>query len=104
MAGCVGDNLRLNRDGGNLAAVLLPEHPPELTTKLAAQWAKAGDPLGGLLNSRHKIQIPLMHASHAATPNQRWVRLSAQLYNSIEQYEYLADALVEELGRERDCC
>ncbi len=89
---------------GNLAAILLPANPPDLAAKIAARWAKEGDPLGGFLNSRHKIQIPLMHSSHPQTANQRWVRISAQLYNSIEQYEYLAQALVEELGRERDCC
>ena len=88
---------------GSLAAVLLPEHAPDVMACLAKKWAASGDPLGANLNQRHHIQIPLIHSTHPATVGQRWVRLSAQLYNSMEQYEYLANALVEELGRERDC-
>lgn len=87
---------------GCLASVVLPDHPADVAEKLWKRPSPYGDGLQVELLARHGIQIPVIRSSHAATPRQRWVRLSAQLYNSVEQYEYLARALVEELRRERD--
>ncbi len=87
---------------GCLASVVLPDHPSNVTEKLWKRPSPYGDGLQVELLARHGIQIPVIRSSHVAKPRQRWVRLSAQLYNSVEQYEYLARALVEELRRERD--
>ena len=46
---------------------------------------------------RHGIEVPVW----PVFGTERFLRVSAQLYNSIEQYVYLADALAEELERER---
>lgn len=88
---------------GCLASVVLPDHPADVAEKLWKRPSPYGDGLQVELLSRHGVQIPVIRSANPAKPRQRWVRLSAQLYNSIEQYEYLAQALVEELRRERDC-
>jgi isopenicillin-N epimerase len=87
---------------GSLASVVLPDHPPEIAERLWKRPSPYGDGLQVELLARHGIQIPVIRSAHAGKPRQRWVRLSAQLYNSIEQYVYLARALVEEIRRERD--
>jgi len=46
---------------------------------------------------RHAIQAPVSYFPRAPG---RVIRVSAQRYNSIGQYEQLASALVEELARE----
>lgn len=46
------------------------------------------------LYERHRIQIPVWATPAGATS----IRLSAQVYNDLGQYEYLAGALVQELG------
>ncbi|MFM9997118.1 MAG: aminotransferase class V-fold PLP-dependent enzyme [Phycisphaerales bacterium] len=48
------------------------------------------------LIERHRIQVPVWSGG-----GRRLFRISAQLYNAIGQYEYLAGALREELDRER---
>ncbi|MCC7387397.1 MAG: aminotransferase class V-fold PLP-dependent enzyme [Phycisphaerales bacterium] len=55
------------------------------------------DPLQERLVANHRIQVPVW-----SLPSQgrRLLRISCQAYNSMEQYEYLARALREELGRE----
>jgi isopenicillin-N epimerase len=87
---------------GCLASVVLPDHPAEVAERLWKRPSPYGDGLQVELLSRHGIQIPVIRSANPAKPRQRWVRLSAQLYNSLEQYQYLARALVEEIKRERD--
>ena len=53
------------------------------------------DPLHELLQEKYKIQIPVWSWE---SPKGRFIRISAQLYNSIEEYQYLAEALAIELG------
>ena len=48
-------------------------------------------PLKKILFEKYKIEVPIFF--FPAAPIQ-WLRISAQLYNSVEQYEYLADSLV----------
>jgi len=52
------------------------------------------DPLHHILSEKYNIQVPVWSWPN---PEGRYLRISAQLYNSIEQYEQLADALVNEL-------
>ena len=83
---------------GSMATILLPAHPAGLAERLAARPTKHHDALQDELMSRHSIEVPIWSVPGTST---RFTRISAQLYNSFEQYVYLADALVEELERER---
>jgi isopenicillin-N epimerase len=43
-------------------------------------------------HDRFGIEVPL---SQFGTPTRRWLRVSAQIYNSPAEYEYLAEVLAE---------
>ena len=76
---------------GSLAAVRLPDgdgrrrSPPGL------------DPIQDALLERFGIEVPI---NSWPAPPRRWVRVSAQLYNSVEQYAYLGESLRTLLGEE----
>ena len=53
------------------------------------------DPLHELLQDKYGIQIPVWSWP---SPSGRFIRISAQLYNDVEEYHYLAEALAAELG------
>jgi len=74
---------------GSLASVLLPDGD---TTDVV--WSRP-DPLQPRLFDRWRIEVPVM--SWPAPPR-RLIRISAQLYNTREQFERLADALRKELA------
>jgi isopenicillin-N epimerase len=71
---------------GSMATVPLPdaESTPIVDTVHGQNVLQAH------LFNESKIEVPIVHWPHAPT---RWVRLSAQLYNSMEDYEKLAAAL-----------
>ena len=73
---------------GSLAAVPLPDGNPAPPSPLY------GDPLQDVLFERHAIEVPVVPWP---APPKRLIRVSAQLYNTREQYEYLAKALAAEL-------
>lgn len=75
---------------GSLAAVPLPDASPDAMPRLPLNEY----PLQDALREKHKIEVPII--SWPAAPK-RELRLSAQLYNSLPQYERLAAALKEEL-------
>jgi isopenicillin-N epimerase len=77
---------------GSLAAVPLPNAPPDALPRLPFNES----PLQDALRGQHKIEVPIV--SWPAPPK-RLVRISAQLYNSLPQYEALAKALLERMGR-----
>lgn len=83
---------------GSMAAVLLPAHEPDRRARLRARPTKYADALQDVLIQRHGIQVPIIPSFDGT---KRWVRISAQVYNAVEQYEYLGRALLEELERER---
>ena len=74
---------------GSLAAVRLPDGTAEVG------WRRP-DPLQPTLFEDWRIEVPVM--SWPAAPR-RLVRISAQLYNDLEHYERLAEALRKELAR-----
>jgi len=53
-----------------------------------------GDPFHNLLLDKFGIQVPVFPWRHHG---KRYIRISAQLYNHIDEYEFLANALKESL-------
>lgn len=82
---------------GSLATLFLPAQAADRTARLLSRPSKYHDALQDVLVEKHKIQVPLWSI---AGDGRRLFRISAQLYNSMEQYEYLAAALKEELAAE----
>jgi isopenicillin-N epimerase len=76
---------------------------PEADASLSGRATLYDDPLQDALLERHRVQVPIWRLGEGtpADPGVRIIRLSAQLYNSIEQYRYLGEALVKELNSER---
>lgn len=80
-----------------LAAAMKVEFPcpEEMLGSMAAlplggseAWVRGKDPLKLRLWERHRIEVPVMFWNE-----RRWLRISAQAYNSAAQYEFLAQAL-----------
>jgi isopenicillin-N epimerase len=84
---------------GSIATIFLPEHPQPLMDRLRTRPTKYHDALQDTLLARHRIQVPVWSIPGAT---RRTLRISAQIYNSRAQYEYLADALLQELASERE--
>jgi len=77
---------------GAMAAVPIAPRPAEPR----GGWSMVyQDPLWDRLTSNWGIQVPIWAFP---APPQRHVRISAQVYNRIEQYEYLAEAIAAEGG------
>ncbi len=53
------------------------------------------DPLHKVLQDTYGIQVPVWSWE---SPKGRYIRISAQLYNHVDEYHYLADALATELA------
>lgn len=79
---------------GSMATLIIPEAAPELQDRATLY----DDPLQDALTERHGMIVPVWRVG---ATNARVVRISAQLYNTVDQYEQLARALLEELARER---
>lgn len=88
---------------GPLATVPLPDVPSNRLNAVANRPTIYSNALQDALVKRHGVQVPVwVPSAYLGKPfdGKRYIRLSAQVYNTIEQYEYLADALIEELDRE----
>ena len=75
---------------GSLAAVPLPDAMKEQLPQLPFNES----PLQDTLRMKYKIEVPIIFWPG---PPRRVLRVSAQLYNSLPQYERLAEALQNEL-------
>ena len=75
---------------GSLAVIPLPDAPPVAWPQLPFNEY----PLQDALRLKHRIEVPIMAWP---APPKRLLRVSAQLYNSLPQYELLAKALIQEL-------
>ncbi|HEV2329874.1 MAG TPA: aminotransferase class V-fold PLP-dependent enzyme [Verrucomicrobiae bacterium] len=73
---------------GSLAAIPLPDAAPDALPRLPVNEF----PLQDTLREKYQIEVPII--SWPAPPK-RLLRLSAQLYNSLPQFERLAKGLVE---------
>ena len=72
----------------SMAAVELP------TDEEVGPMSLDGDPFHNQLLDDYSIQVPVMPWRHHGT---KYIRISAQLYNHIDEYEYLAKALKDSL-------
>lgn len=78
---------------GCMATVPLPDPPAHLMNRPTLY----DDALQDALVERHGIVVPVWRWGPT---NKRVIRISAQVYNSVEQYAKLATSLREELARE----
>jgi len=78
---------------GALAVIPLPDAPANALPQLPFNES----PLQDALRTKHGIEVPIIFWPE---PPRRVIRLSAQLYNSLPQYERLAKALAAELAQE----
>jgi isopenicillin-N epimerase len=78
---------------GSLATVRLPDAPANGLARLPFNEY----PLQDALREKHRIEVPVISWP---VPPHRLLRISAQVYNSMPQYEYLAKVLAEELRLE----
>ncbi|MFO0856786.1 MAG: aminotransferase class V-fold PLP-dependent enzyme [Phycisphaerales bacterium] len=83
---------------GSICTMILPPHPKDLQARLSQRPTKYHDALWDTLLAKWKIQVPIWTV---ANTGHRTLRISAQLYNSVEQYEYLAKAIKTELEAEK---
>ncbi len=89
---------------GSMATLVLPSAPESLQ----GRKTRYDDPLQDALYENHSIVVPIWQFTPASAPTnpptppttQRVVRISAQLYNSPDDYRHLADALKVELAAE----
>lgn len=72
---------------GSMVTILLPER-----FQAAPFAANTIDPLQTSLLDDHAIEVPVVRWGD---PERRWLRISANAYNSRDQYAYLAGALKE---------
>ena len=79
---------------GTLASIPLRRGPYRFTTT-----ALAFDPVEDDLREAYGIEVPVLACPDGPGSI---LRIASQIYNSIEQYEYLADALEEALASRRD--
>jgi isopenicillin-N epimerase len=77
---------------GSMATIPLPADFPDRPSREKIDAEQAA------LYDRYSIEVPL---SRFGTPLRRWFRISVQVYNSMEDYEYLAAALLRIRGSDR---
>lgn len=83
---------------GTIASIFIPKAGPKAKPSERAIQRRYADALQERMIDRWGIQVPIWWVP--GTP-QRLVRISAQAYNTFEQYEYLLQALQNEIAAER---
>lgn len=83
---------------GTIASIFIPRAGANAKPSARPPHRRYADALQERIIDRWGIQVPIWWVP--GTP-QRLVRISAQAYNTIEQYEYLLQALQSELAAER---
>ena len=85
---------------GSMASIDLPASLPpsivEVGPDTKADSTYPQDPLHDWLLDKHNIEVPVYawpHTPTADVPRRRLLRISAQLYNGLDQYERLAEVL-----------
>jgi isopenicillin-N epimerase len=91
---------------GPMVTLLLPRMDERDRAAHEARPTVFHDALQDALLARHGVQVPIWRfgATKKGDPfdGQRCVRISAHLYNSVDQYAYLAEAIAAELEREHE--
>ncbi len=83
-----------------MRALTLPVPPASKVSGRGVGPSRYADPLQDRLLERWRVQVPVHSVALGDGQRQRVVRISAMVYNSLEQYEYLAGALAAELAAE----
>jgi isopenicillin-N epimerase len=78
---------------GSMVTLRIPEPPEHLKSRKTCY----DDALQDILYEKYRIVVPIWRLS---CNDQRIVRISAQVYNTLGEYEYLASALKTELANE----
>jgi len=78
---------------GSMATLPLPDAFQEKEPGESRAVIARFDPLQSALFEQHRIEVPLLRWG---APARRWFRISAHAYNSLDEYERLADAIAEE--------
>ena len=89
----------------SMALVPIPAHDAGVDARLRARPTLYADALQDVLLAKYGIQVPILRMpvqEGLTLETDRFVRVSGQLYNSLEQYEYLGWALRRELETERE--
>lgn len=76
---------------GSMAVVRIPDRRAEED----GEPTRYHDPLHGRLIARRRVQVPVIPFPR---PPARYVRISAQLYNTLDEYDSLARAILAETG------
>ncbi|MBA4027963.1 MAG: aminotransferase [Planctomyces sp.] len=84
-----------------MASLPLPAHSPDREARLAARPTRYADALQDRLVHHWGVQVPVWRMPALTPRPARLIRISAQVYNTLDQYHYLAHALSRELARER---
>lgn len=83
---------------GSIASIILPPRGDGAPPSTRPPTSRYGDSLQERLIDNWRIQVPVWGVPGTL---QRVLRISAQLYNSFPQYEYLSRALKHELAAEQ---
>jgi isopenicillin-N epimerase len=83
---------------GSICTMILPPHDEATRARIMLRPSRYHDAIQDEMLRKYRIQVPFWGL--AGKP-ERFLRISAQVYNSVEQYRYLAGAVKDLLAAER---